>query len=303
MSTTITLPRHIPWYLGARIESWITRRFKTEVERDCPVCCGQTATRHMGLLNATSYNVRGIGPKHFDLVCCSECGLIFLSPLPPPKAFEALYIRFPQFGGHPSYHGDHAKMALNFYRKRLAEILSMLPAGKRFDRVLEIGSGLSFISLAAKLLDCRTVAVAQDISPEAAELCPWVDHYLVGALESKEGEIQGLGPYDVISMTHVIEHLPNPVHVLRLCSNWLSERGTIFVTAPSQPVGWNDSSPFEIWKNWEYNHTPAHLQYFNRRSLEQCSLQSGLQLLKYEPDKDAFVAWLGETRISHRVAG
>ena len=162
---------------------------------------------------------------------------------------------------------------------------------------------MSLISLAAKLLDCRTVAVAQDISPEAAESCPWVDHYLVGALESKEDEIQGLGPYDVISMTHVIEHLPNPVHVLRLCSNWLSERGTIFVTAPSQPVGWNDSSPFEIWKNWEYNHTPAHLQYFSRRSLEQCSLQSGLQLLKYEPDKDAFVAWLGQTRTSHPVAG
>lgn len=293
MSMTICLPRHLLWYLIARVESWITRRLRTEVERICPICCSQTATKHLGLLKATSYHVRGIGPKHFDLVCCSACELIFLSPLPPQKAFESLYIRFPQFVGHPAYQGSQAKMALEFYRNCLAEILSRLPTGQSFDRVLEIGSGVSLISLAAKLLDYRTVAVAQDISPEASELCPWVDHYFVGTLESKEEEIQALGPYDVISMTHVIEHLPHPVHVLRLCSNWLSERGTIFVTAPSRPVGWNDSSSFEIWKNWEYNHTPAHLQYFNHRSLEQCSLQSGLHLLKYEPDKDAFVAWLG----------
>lgn len=247
----------------------------------------------MGLLGATSYNVRGIGPKNFGLVCCSECELIFLTPLPPEKAFEARYIRFPQFVGHPAYHGVAARMALQFYRDRLAEISDVLAEGRRFERVLDIGSGLSLIALAAKLLDHRTITVAQDISQEAAELSPWVDHYLVGPLETKKEEIQRLGPFDLITMTHVIEHLPNPVQVLRLCANWLSERGTIFVTAPSRPVGWNDSSPFETWKNWEYNHTPAHLQYFNRKSMRQCCLQSGLHLLKYEPDKDSFVAWLG----------
>lgn len=293
MNSTITLPRHLPWYLLARIESCITRPFKPKVDRDCPICRGPTVTKQMGMLDATSYNVRGIGPRHFDLVCCSECDLIFLSPLPPEKAFEALYIRFPQFVGHPAYHGENAKVALQFYRDRLAEILSALRDGRRLDRVLEIGSGLSLISLAAKLLDHHTFAVAQDISQEAAGLCPWVDRYLVGPLESKKEEMQGAGPFDVISMTHVIEHLPDPVQVLRLCADWLSKRGTIFVTAPSRPVGWNDSSPFEMWKNWEYNHTPAHLQYFNRRSLEQCCLRSGLHLLKYEPDKDSFVAWLG----------
>lgn len=102
-----------------------------------------------------------------------------------------------------------------------------------------------------------------------------------------------MGTFDVISMPHVIEHLPNPVQVLRLCANCLSERGTLFVTVPSRPVGWNESSPFEMWKNWEYNHTPAHLQYCNRHSMRHCGLQSGLHLLKYEPDKDSFVAWLG----------
>ena len=293
MNSTITLPRHLPWYLLARIESWITRSFKTKVDRDCPICCGPTVTKHMGLLSATSYNVKGIGPKNFDLVCCSECDLIFLTPLPPEKAFEALYIRFPQFVGHPAYHGENARMALQFYRDRLAEISDVVAAGREFERVLDIGSGLSLIALAAKLLDHRTIAVAQDISQEAAELCPWVDHYLVGPLESKEEEIQRLGPFDLISMTHVIEHLPNPIQVLRLCANWLSERGTIFVTAPSRPVGWNDSSSFEMWKKWEYNHTPAHLQYFNGKSMRQCCLRSGLHLLKYERDKDSFVAWLG----------
>ena len=114
----------------------------------------------------------------------------------------------------------------------------------------------------------------------------------MGTLESKAKEIQALAPYDVISMTHVIEHLPDPVQVLRRCSALLAERGMVFVSAPFRPAGWSPAAPFDLWKHWGLNHTPAHLQYFNRRSLERCAFRSGLRLARYEPDGEAFVAWL-----------
>lgn len=279
--------------------------------RKCPICKGQAVAgaKRLGALDVTPGPVRGkgLGPERFDLVCCPGCGLIFLSPLPPQEMLDALYIHSPQFDGS-DYRGSRANVILENYRWwlraiRTRQMMRSCPqwlwkflkrGAVRYEaaRVLEIGSGLSWMSRAAKSLDTRTTTVAQDISSEAAASCPWVDRYFVGPLESKMKEIQALGPYDVISMTHVIEHLPDPVQVLRRCCALLAEGGLVFVNAPFRPAGWSFAAPFELWKHWGLNHTPAHLQYFNRRSLERCAFQSGLRLARYEPDGEAFVAWL-----------
>lgn len=279
--------------------------------RECPICQDQEAAgaKRLGTLDVTLGPVRGkgLGPDRFDLVYCSGCELIFLSPIPPQEMLDALYIHSPQFDGSV-YGGSRAKVIVQVHRMRLEEIrthqlrhscprflwkfLKRWAIHYRRARVLEIGSGLSWMSRAAKSLISRTTTVAQDISSEASESCPWVDHYFVGPLEAKVGEIQALGPYDVISMTHVIEHLPDPVEVLRRCSALLAAQGMVFVSAPFRPAGWSPSASFDLWKQWSLNHTPAHLQYFNRRSMERCALRSGLRLAKYEPDEDAFVAWL-----------
>ena len=279
--------------------------------RGCPTCNGQAVAtaEHLGTLEVTLGHVRGIGPERYDLVCCPSCELIFLSPLPPQKVFDTLYLYSPQFDC-PDYQGDQANRVVENHRLWLHALLTRLPIShkpnrwlrallrrlkirRRPNRMLEIGSGLSWMSRAAKFFSDQTTTVAQDISSEAAESCPWVDHFLVGPLDSKNEEIQALGPYDVISMSHVIEHLPDPVHVLRLCSTWLDRKGIIFLAAPSRPVGWIASASSEVWKSWKLNHTPAHLQYFNERSMERCALKSGLRLVNYEADKDAFIAWLG----------
>lgn len=279
--------------------------------RKCPICTGQevAGAKHLGTLGVTLGPVqgKGLGPERFDLVCCPGCELIFLSPLPPQEMLDALYIHSPQFDGSV-YQGNRAKVIVDVHRLRLEEIrtrqlrrsypqwlwkfLRRWAIRQKGARVLEIGSGLSWMCRAAKSLIARTTTVAQDISSEAAEACPWVDHYFVGPLESKVKEIQALGPFDVISMTHVIEHLPDPMQVLRRCSALLADRGMIFVSAPFRPAGWSPSAPFELWKQWDLNHTPAHLQYFNRRSMERCAFRSGLQLARYDSDEDAFVAWL-----------
>lgn len=279
--------------------------------RQCPICNGREIAdaKRLGTLDVTLGPVRdrGLGPERFDLVCCRGCELIFLSPLPPQEMLDILYIHSPQFDGSV-YGGSRAKVIVEFHRLRLEEIrtrqlshsfprwlwkfLKRRVIRQKDARVLEIGAGLSWMSRAAKLLIARTTTVAQDISSEAAESCPWVDHYYVGPLESKVKEIGALGPFDVVSMTHVIEHLPDPVQVLRQCSALLADQGMVFVSAPFRPAGWSPSAPFELWKHWSLNHTPAHLQYFNRKSMERCAIRSGLQLAKYEPDKDAFVALL-----------
>ena len=237
--------------------------------RECPICKGQevAGAKRLGTLDVTPGPVRGkgLGPELFDLVCCPGCELIFLSPLPPQEMLDALYIHSPQFDGS-DYGSRRANVIVEVHRLRLEEIRTrqlghscprwlwkFLKRGViryKGARVLEIGSGLSWMCRAAKSLIARTTTVAQDISSEAAASCPWVDRYFVGTLESKAEEIQALGPYDVISMTHVIEHLPDPVQVLRRCCALLAEAGLVFVSAPFRPAGWSPAAPFELWRQW-----------------------------------------------------
>ena len=281
------------------------------IPRKCPNCVGHSTVQveHLGALEVTLQHVRGIGPDCYDLFRCPGCELIYLSPLPPQEVLDALYIQSSQFDG-PVYQGDHALHVLRNHRLWLDALrarpplchvsnrwvrafLRRLPIRRKVRSVLEVGSGLSWMCRAAKSANPETITVAQDISSEASVSCPWVDHFVIGSLDFRYEEIRSLGPFQLISMSHVIEHLPDPVHVLRMCSNLLHSNGVLFISAPSRPVGWTVSSSIEIWKKWELNQNPAHLQYFNKKSMERCARQSGLWLLNYEANQDAFNAWLG----------
>ena len=148
---------------------------------------------------------------------------------------------------------------------------------------------------AAKLLDDASKTTAQDVSAEVADECEWVDQYVV--CEMADPRLDAFGPFDVISLTHVIEHLPDPVGAVRRCKELLAEHGTIFVTAPHRPPGWETGkNSISEWQKYSYNHVPAHIQYFSKDSMQRLAENSGCTL-NYWNDRhengQAFEAWLG----------
>jgi SAM-dependent methyltransferase len=271
-----------------------------ERPRECPLCPGINgrAKQLLGSLECTTLHVRHLGPPKYQLVLCPNCELIYLSPLPPKEVFDGLYVKNVQFG-EAARSGIHSWIARTYCWLRLKALLRRMGAGKKPIRVLEIGSGLSWMCRAAKFINARSVTVAQDVSSEAVEICKWVDHYIVGEITSKLTEMKEYAPYQIISLTHVIEHLPDPIETLRKCSMLLDEKGIIFITAPYRPKGWNDSSPFTLWEKWSYTYVPAHLQYFNEKSMRRCAEESGLDLVFFDASAhqgQALEAWLSRAR-------
>ena len=258
--------------------------------RDCPVCgpgCGPAPTL-LGRLDSR------FGAATYDLVHCQGCELIFLSPLPEQSVFERMYIQDGQFD-EPAYRGPRAAAIHGFYKGRAVALLTATGGVRRPQRVLEIGAGLSWMSFAAKSLCAKLRTVAQDLSAEVAGECTWVDRYLVGELASCLPEIQQLGPFQVISMTHVIEHLPDPVATLNICRAVLDEKGIVFITAPYRPKGWDTGAAFSVWERWSYNHVPAHLQYFNAAQHEGLRSGPAWRLATFEASAEegqAFECWL-----------
>ncbi len=266
--------------------------------RLCPVCA-HAASLNVGELGNTKE--APLERSRYDLLHCRDCDIVYLSPLPSARDLEMLYIDEVQF----DFFDDAAtRMSLEFVTSRLREMMKRIglwPGRTLLEKVLfkklpvkpapvvlEIGAGLAWMARAAKEIDPRARTVAQDITAEVAGKCPWADHYIVGPAE--DARIDALGPYDVISLTHVIEHLPDPVGMLRRLRP--ITRGRIFMTAPHRPVRWDGG--IESWRGYSYNHVPGHLQYFSKRGMRKAAEAAGFRLDFWGTAEggQAFEAWL-----------
>jgi hypothetical protein len=269
--------------------------------RACPLGCAGYGTALLEL--PTTMDI-ALSRSHFTLTRC-PCGLLlYLSPAPDEQDLRSKYVDHQQFGDE--YTDPQRVQQILAY---MSEALARIATKKRWPqekplRVLEIGAGLAWMCRAAKVRNSASVTVAQDVSPEAAARCEWVDAYVQAPID--DPRVQVHAPYDVISLTHVIEHLIDPVATVRRCQALLATEGVTFVTAPFRPRGWRDDAPdAALWRSYSYNHVPAHVQYFSEGSMRRLADAVGLALTQWSDRHDggqAFEAWLEKPQQRSRVA-
>lgn len=273
---------------------WFAREPAAGHLRHCPVCdASGRRLRVIGTIPTTGSIV--FERDRYELVECGGCQLIFLSPQPSDEDLRRIYLQSSQFDD--ALYVDRARVdaILEYMTSCLTRILarSRRSADARVS-VLEVGAGLAWMGRAAKALNPQSATTAQDISAEAVDQCPWIDRYVHG--DAFDARLDARAPYDVVSMTHVIEHLVDPLTVVRRCAGLLAAGGVILVTAPHRPVGWRSgSSDLSLWRNYSYTHVPAHIQYFSRRSMLTFARKAGCELAYWNADGEdgqAFEAWL-----------
>jgi SAM-dependent methyltransferase len=77
--------------------------------------------------------------------------------------------------------------------------------------------------------------------------------------------------FDVVVMTHIVEHLADPSTVLKDIIKIMNPGGIIYLTVPDM-----DSAPFQIYgKSVEFVNPLVHFQYFNERSISCLLLNCG----------------------------
>jgi len=96
------------------------------------------------------------------------------------------------------------------------------------------------------------------------------------------------GQFDVITMSHVIEHLPDPILTLKECRRILRLDGQLVVTTPNAE-GLGKKIFKRNWRGWE---PPRHLFLFNKEALRKCALDAGFKTAKVAPHATtAFDIW------------
>lgn len=92
-------------------------------------------------------------------------------------------------------------------------------------------------------------------------------------------EFKPENPFDIVVLSNVLEHAPNPKEMLKNVSRVLKLCGQIWISCPNSQ-SWLRKLFGRAWINW---HVPFHLFHFSNKTLGQLLQFSGFKIteLKY----------------------
>jgi N-acetylglucosaminyldiphosphoundecaprenol N-acetyl-beta-D-mannosaminyltransferase len=199
------------------------------------------------------------------LIRCHECETSYLDPDLTAKGLEKFYQTdyrrlYPyEVCAHPDEAFLLAIRAREIGLRRARALASIAPRG---GRVLEIGSGHGgFLGAMYRLRpDLTFIAVEPDERHRTLALDSAPIHFIGFT------DLASLGPFDLIAMFHVLEHLVDPLDRLKRLASVMNPDGRLVVEVP-------DNDPRNL--TWQDIH-PAHVTYFSRTSLIGLCRAAGL---------------------------
>lgn len=264
----------------------------------CPVCGSVGCTRYEGLRD-TQFGV----PGAWRMCRCLNrlCGHLWLDPRPRDEDIPALYAdyhthRAPNpvsieeggnwraaarrvaFASAFGYGAGELSPGLSlrvrllaasgFLRDRVGRSVMWLPFRKGA-RLLDYGCGAGAFLARMKALGWEVCGFDPD--PRAAAATARDQAAQVFA---HLGPLRHLAPFDAITLSHVIEHLPDPVRTLAELAPLLEHGGRLVVTTPNA-----SSLGHAIFgRHWRGLEAPRHLSVFSSASLAEAVQRAGYRL-------------------------
>jgi 2-polyprenyl-3-methyl-5-hydroxy-6-metoxy-1,4-benzoquinol methylase len=215
------------------------------------------------------------GFQEFDLYRiyhCPHCNTSFSLPRPNTNAiYQLIYEKgnkIPGYNRYWKYYNEikYQKNPIEYLANSESAYWALIHALKRTLKVpkqaniLEIGSGLGYMTYALRK-DGYSNAIGLDIAQKAVDkaseefgrfyICSDAYKY------AKETSLK----YDIIFMTEVIEHIENPVELIRALISLLNNDGTLVITTP-------DKSIYPDHVIWATDKPPVHCWWFSDKSLK-----------------------------------
>lgn len=172
--------------------------------------------------------LRSVDPS-ISLCECQDCGLIFRNPRPTFEEIAAYYSSDAQYDGWLAE--ERARDAM--WRRRLRKIKSHIRSGT----LLDVGSGIGqFLTVAQTSFVVEGTEISASALQIAADKFEIVLHH--GSLEEvTETTLRGRR-FDIITLFHVLEHVPYPALTLATCARIIADGGLLIVAVPNEIGSW-----------------------------------------------------------------
>lgn len=202
--------------------------------------------------------------RHYALTRCLDCSNTFTDPQPTPNELDAIYTNAYQYKVHEVV--DNEKK----YRARKLSKYICRHVGKS-DVVLEFGCMYGHLLGELKSLGHKCIGV--EIDSGAVSAC---NAQGISVIRSSVEDFDAQGnQYDLIIMSHVLEHFHEPAAVLQKVRKMLSAGGKLLLVVPN-----SDACTTRLFgRFWGYWQVPVHLNHFNKSSLTMLLGHHGLRVL------------------------
>jgi len=264
------------------------------VRAACPHCEGEALASVITTGDAFQHK-----PGEFHLDRCSGCGLVFQNPRLSLVGLEFHYRDF--------YDGAGAEK-LDFifsinpdcYADRARALEPHLDPQSAPESWLDSGGGHGHFCLAASELFPSTRFEVLDLSeaPADAERRGWASEGHCATLPDFSRETPKR--YDVISLSHCLEHVPDPVEEIEAAARLLHPGGHLFIEVPD-PTCKLGRWLGRLWLPW---FQPQHLNLYPADTLAELCGRHGLEVLEvdhsdaHQPTDLHYAVLVGLSRLS-----
>jgi len=220
-------------------------------------------------------------PGSFDVVRCLACGLVRTMPRPTRDTIAEFY---------PESYSDYANRPQLRTQLSLVRRAFSLPHRLRFGdleesppragaRALEVGSGAGadLARLAAAGWETWGIEPSADAAA-AAGLLPGVSRQRIISTTVEEAQLE-TGSFDLIRMSHALEHAHDPRLAIAQAAAWLRPNGLLRILVPN--FGSLERRLFR--RRWAGLDVPRHLYHFTPRTLKRLLEECGLGLRRVAP--------------------
>jgi 2-polyprenyl-3-methyl-5-hydroxy-6-metoxy-1,4-benzoquinol methylase len=244
---------------------------------DCPACGSTIGRLYLAGCRDLLCGVEG----EWSIQECSSCGLLFTIP----RSDEAQAATFYP-SDYPGYHPvDGVKPSGLFsilkwmsslpYRIRFgAPELRPVPFGHK--RFLDVGCGGGALLRDMQALgwSCFGIDLSDQSIKSSRERAP-----RASVRKALLNDLVEESFYDLIVLSHVLEHLPNPMSSLEQCLRLLRPGGKLLVVVPN--IASAEARLFG--RSWLGLEIPRHLIHFTERTARNVIERAGFQIKRVRP--------------------
>lgn len=247
----------------------------------CPICSSDLIDNYMV---CKDHMITG---ESFAITQCTQCSFLFTNPRPTTKDLGKYY-QSDEYISHSNKSTNPInwiyKIARHFTLAKKVKLINKISTKKT---ILDYGCGTGDFLVACK----KSGWNINGLEPDTNARTNASEKTKIKIL-SQLTEITNTDKVDVITMWHVLEHIPELNHTLELVKQQLTKKGKLLIAVPNY-----QSFDAEYYKaNWAAYDVPRHLYHFSQKTMKLLLKNHGLRINEILPMKlDSFyVSMLSE---------